>query len=134
MTYSNFASAFASGGFAEVLRSMTEESVAQAQDSYGRLRDAAQAGNASIGATLEATASNAEVYATRVLELSKANTESALDFGVQLMSTTSLPEAIELWSGCARRQVEGFVAQSRELAELGQQMVSTAGQAAGHKS
>ena len=129
MAYSNSSADFLSSGFAESLRSMTEESVAQARDNYARLRDAVQAGNESIGTALEATASQTEAYTARVLELSKANAESAFDFGVQLMSTTSLPQAIELWSGCARRQVEEFVAQSRELAELGQQMLGAAGEA-----
>lgn len=108
----------------ESLRSIAENGMAQARAGYSKLRDVAETGNDAIEEALETAARGAGTYAERVLELSRANTQAALDFSLALMGTTSLPEAFELLGGQARNQIETFVAQSRELAELGQQVAT----------
>lgn len=108
----------------ETLRSIAESGVAQARAGYARLRDAAETGNEAIEAALETATRGAGTYAERVLALSHANTQAALEFSVALMSAASLPEALELLGGQARSQIETFVAQSKELAELGQQLAT----------
>ena len=77
-------------------------------------------------AALETATRGAGTYAERVLELSRANTQAALDFSVALMGAGSLSEAFELLGGQARSQIETFVAQSKELAELGHQVATDA--------
>lgn len=108
----------------EALRSLTENGVAQARAGYAMMRDAAETGNEAIEAALETATRGAGTYAERVLELSRANTQAALDFGVALMGTGSLSEAFELFGGQARSQIETFLAQSKELAELGQRVAT----------
>jgi phasin len=108
----------------EALRSIAENGVTQARAGYAMMRDAAETGNEAIEAVLETATRGAGTYAERVLELSRANTQAALDFSVALMGAGSLSEAFELVGGQARCQIETFLEQSRELAELGQQVAS----------
>jgi phasin len=108
----------------ETIRSIAEDGVAQARAGYARLREAAETGNQAIEAALETATRGAGTYTERVLELSRANTQAAFDFSVALMGAASLSEAFELLGGQTRSQIESFVAQSKELAELGQQVAT----------
>ena len=110
--------------FPETVRSFAETGVTEARERYAKLKSAAENGNEAIGQAFESASRGARVYTEKVLELSKSNTESALEFGLKLMTVTSLPQALELWGSCARSQIETFVEQSRELAELGQSVVA----------
>lgn len=110
----------------ETFRSIAENGVAQARAGYAMLREAAETGNEAIEEALETATRGAGTYAERVLELSRANTQAALDFSVALMGAGSLSEAFELLGGQARSQIETFVAQSKELAELGHQVATDA--------
>lgn len=108
----------------ETFRSITETGVEQARDGYAILRDAADSGNQAIGAMLETATRGAGLYTGRVLELSRVNTQAVFDFSVALMNAASLPEALELVGGQTRRQIETFMAQSKELTELGQRVAA----------
>lgn len=108
----------------EAMRSLAENGTAQARAGYARLRDAAETSNEAIESALETATRGASAYAERLLELSHANTQAAFEFSVALMSAASLPEAFELLGGQTRSQIETFVAQSKELAELGHQLAT----------
>lgn len=110
----------------EAFRALAEQGMTQARENYEKLKSAAETGNASMEAAVDSATRGAGIYANRVMEITHANAESALNFSLTLMSITSLPDAIEFWSGQARSQIETFVAQANELTELGQRVASDA--------
>ena len=56
------------------------------------------------------------------MEFAKANTTANLDFAQELFGAKSPTEALELWTGHARKQWEAFGGQAKELVELVQRV------------
>lgn len=110
--------------FPETVRAFAETEVAEARERYAKLKSAAESGNEAIGQVFESATRGVGVYTAKVMELSKTNTEAAFAFSLSLMAVTSLPQALELWGTRTRSQIETFVEQSRQLAELGQSVVA----------
>ncbi|MGY4414694.1 hypothetical protein ACVWW4_006430 [Bradyrhizobium sp. LB7.1] len=54
----------------------------------------------------------------------KANTSAQLDFAQQLFSLKSPAEALQLWTGHTRTQLETFQSQAKELVELTQRVAA----------
>lgn len=54
----------------------------------------------------------------------KANTSAQLDFAQQLFGLKSPAEALELWTGHTRHQLETFQSQAKELVELTQRVAA----------
>ena len=69
-------------------------------------------------------AKSAADYAAKVIEISNANTNSALDFLTHLMGTRSLSEAIQLSATHGRKNFEATSAHNRELWELAQKVTT----------
>ena len=69
-------------------------------------------------------AKSAADYAAKVIEISNANTSSALDFLTHLMGTRSLSEAVQLSATHGRKNFEATSAQNRELWELAQKVTT----------
>jgi phasin len=110
----------------EQMRAFAEKGVSQARDSYAKFKDAAESHNGAIEAFFVNASKGASEYSAKMMEFVKANTSSNLDFTQQLFSLKSPAEAFELWSGFARKQVETYTAQTKELGELTQKVATEA--------
>jgi phasin len=108
----------------EQMRAFAEKGVSQARESYTKFKDAAETHNSTIEAVFTTATKGATDYSAKVLDIVKANTASAFDFAQELVSAKSVPQAMELWSAHAKKQVETFTAQTKELAELSQKIAT----------
>jgi phasin len=108
----------------EQMRAFAEKGVSQARDNYAKFKDAAETHNSTIEAVFASYSKGASEYSAKVMEFIKANTTANLDFAQELLGSKSPTEALELWTGYARKQYETFTAQAKELGELGQKVAS----------
>jgi phasin len=108
----------------EQMRALAEKGVAQARDNYAKFKDVAESHNGAIEAFFANASKGASEYSAKVMEFMKANTTANLDFAQQLLGLKSPSEALELWTGHTRKQVETLTAQAKELAELSQKVAT----------
>jgi phasin len=108
----------------EQVRAFAEKGVSQARESYTKFKDAAETHNSTIEAVFTSATKGATDYSAKLLDMVKANTNAAFDFAQELVSAKSVPQAMELWSAHAKKQVETFTAQTKELAELSQKIAT----------
>jgi phasin len=104
----------------EQMRAFAEKGVSQARESYAKFKDAAESHNGAIEAVFTTASKGISEYNAKLMEFMKANTSASLDFAQELISLKSPSEALELWTGHTRKQLETIQAQAKELAELGQ--------------
>ena len=108
----------------EQMRAFAEKGVSQARESYTKFKDAAETHNSTIEAVFTTATKGATDYSAKLLDMVKANTTAAFDLAQELVSAKSLPQAMELWSAHAKKQVETLTAQTKELAELTQKIAT----------
>jgi len=107
---------------------MAERGVARAQERCEKIKALLE----EIAETLsEAYASNARGatdYGLKLIEISKANTASAMDFVSQLMDLRSAADVYSLSAAEARKAFGTAAAQNRELLELAQRLARETGE------
>ena len=108
----------------EQVRAFAEKGVSQARESYGKFKDAAETHNSTVEAVITTAAKGATSYSAKLLDIFKTNTSATFDFAQELVGVKSPSQAMELISAHARKQVEAFTAQAKELAELTQKIAS----------
>jgi phasin len=108
----------------EQVRAFAEKGVSQARESYSKLKDAAETHNGTIEAVFSSASKGATDYSAKLLDVVKTNTNASFDFAQRLVGAKTLPEALELWTSHARKQVETLTAQTKEFAELTQKIAS----------
>ena len=108
----------------EQMRAFAERGVSQARDNYAKFKDAAESQNGTIEAVFTCASKGASEYTAKLMEFMKANTSAHLDFAQELLGSKSPTEAMQLWSGHARKQFETFQAQAKELVEIAQRVAA----------
>jgi phasin len=108
----------------EQVRAFAEKGVSQARESYTKFKDAAETHNSTIEAVFTTATKGATDYSAKVLDIVKANTNSAFDFAQELVGAKTPSQAMELWSAHTKKQVETLTAQAKELAELAQKIAN----------
>ena len=105
-------------------REIAEKSVAQAKESYEKMKSAAQDATDVLEDTYATATKGAADYGLKLIEVTRANTNAAFDFYSELMTVTSFSQAIELSTAQARKQFETATAQGKELAALVQKVAA----------
>jgi hypothetical protein len=59
-----------------------------------------------------------------LIEIARANTNTAFDLGCQLMTAKSLSEMFELSAAHAKRQIERFAEESQQMSAMMQQALA----------
>ncbi|HLI98640.1 MAG TPA: phasin [Bradyrhizobium sp.] len=108
----------------EQMRALAEKGVSQARDNYARFKDVAESHNSTIEAVFANAGKGASEYSAKMMEIIKANTTSSLDFAQDMISVKTPSEALELWTGHAKKQFEALSAWSKEFVELSQKVAS----------
>jgi phasin len=108
----------------EQMRAFAEKGVSQARESYAKFKDAAETHNGTVEAVFATASKGASEYTAKLMEFMKANTTAQLDFTQQLFGLKSPSEALELWTGHTRKQLETLQAQAKELLEIGQRVAT----------
>ncbi|MBH5389029.1 phasin [Bradyrhizobium diversitatis] len=108
----------------EQMRAFAEKGVSQARENYAKFKDAAETHNGTVEAVFTCASKGASEYTAKLVEFMKANSSAQLDFAQQLFGAKSPTEAMELWTGHARKQFETFQSQAKELVELSQRVAN----------
>lgn len=105
-------------------REMAERGVAQAKDTYEKMKAAAEEATDVLETTYSTATKGASDYGLKVIEVARTNTNAAFDFAGEIMAAKTLSEVVELTSAHARKQFEALTAQSKELSTLAQKVAT----------
>jgi phasin len=106
------------------IREFAEKGVSQARETYEKFKDVAQSSNETIEAVYAASAKGSSEYAGKLLDIARANANSAFDVAEKLVGVKSPTEVFSIWTAYARGQYEAMQTQTKELAELGQRVAT----------
>ena len=105
-------------------REFAERGVAQAKDTYEKMKAAAEEATDVLETTYSTATKGASDYGLKVIEVARANTNAAFDFAGEVMAAKTLSEVVELASAHARKQFETLSEQSKELNALAQKVAT----------
>jgi phasin len=105
-------------------REFAERGVAQAKDTYEKMKAAAEEATDVLETTYSTATKGASDYGLKMIEVARANTNAAFDFAGEVMAAKTLSEVVELASAHARKQFETLSEQSKELNALAQKVAT----------
>ena len=105
-------------------REFAERGVAQAKDTYEKMKAAAEEATDVLETTYSTAAKGASEYGLKVIDTARINTNAAFDYAGELLAAKTLSEVIELSSAHARKQFETLTEQSKELGALAQKVAT----------
>ena len=105
-------------------REFAEKSVTQAKDNWEKMKAATEEASDLIEDSYATASKGATDYGLKLIETSRANTNSMFDYATQLMTVKSLSEAVELSTSHMRKQFDTLSAQSKELTALAQKVTT----------
>ena len=105
-------------------REFAERGVAQAKDTYEKMKAAAEEATDVLETTYSTATKGASDYGLKVIEAARVNTNAAFDFAGELMAAKTLSEMVELSSTHARKQFETLTEQGKELGALAQKVAT----------
>jgi phasin len=105
-----------------------EQGVARAQEGCEKIKGASEGMVDAFRETYSSTAKSATDYGLRVIEISNANTASAIDFFAHLLASKSVTDVVTLSAAQARKGFDAVSAQNKELWELAQRLAVETGE------
>ena len=105
-------------------REFAERGVAQAKDTYEKMKAAAEEATDVLETTYSTASKGASDYGLKVIETARVNTNAAFDYAGELLAAKTFSEVIELSSTHARKQFEALTKQSKELSTLAQKVAT----------
>src|ERR1700685_2060293 len=105
-------------------REFAERGVAQAKDTYEKMKAAAEEATDVLETTYSTATKGASDYGLKVIEVARANTNAAFDFAGEVMAAKTLSEVVELTHAHARKQRAPLTLQSKELGTLAQKVAT----------
>lgn len=105
-------------------REFAEKGVAQAKDSYEKLKSAAEETTVTLETVYSSATKGSTDYGHKVIEIARANTNAGFDYAVSLLGAKSLSELVEISTTHSRQQFEAFHAQAKELTALAQKVAT----------
>jgi phasin len=105
-------------------RELAERGVAQAKDTYEKMKAAAEEATDVLETTYSTASKGASDYGLKMIEAARVNTNAAFDFAGELMAAKTLSEIVELSSTHARKQFEALTQQTKELNALAQKVAT----------
>jgi phasin len=106
------------------VREMAEKSVAQARDTYEKVKAAAEETTDLIEDSYATATKGATDIAGKALENAKSNTVAAFDFYKDIMGAKTVAELIEKQTSFARAQFETLSAQAKDMQAMSQQLAT----------
>jgi phasin len=105
-------------------REFAERGVAQAKDTYEKMKAAAEEATDMLETTYSTASKGSSDYGLKMIEAARVNTDAAFDFFSEMITAKSLSEVIELSSAHTRKQFETLTKQSKELGALAQKVAT----------
>jgi phasin len=116
-------------GFPTVaLGALAEQAVARTQEGCEKIKAAAEEIAETLRETYSGNAKGATDYGLKVIEISRANTASAIDFIADLLTSKSASDIFALSTAQARKMFDASSAQNKELWEIASRLASATGE------
>ncbi len=109
-----------------VFRDLAEKSIAQARDSYAKMKTAAEDATDLVEDTYETAREGAFAIGVKAIDAAKVNSDASFAFARDLFGAKTFAEMIELQTSFARKQFDVFGSQFKELQDLAQKYVTDA--------
>lgn len=98
-------------------RELADQGIAHVRDTYEKATN-------QLKEAYTTTAKGATDYNLKVIEIARANTNTAVDNAFELLGAKSPMEFVELSAKHARKQCEAMTAQTKELTEIAQKVTT----------
>jgi len=107
---------------------LAEQGLARAREGYAKIKAASEEMTEALHETYSSNARAATDYGLKVVEISNANTASALDFFVHLFGSKSATDVYTLSAAQARKAFDTASDQNKELWALAQKLAAETGE------
>jgi phasin len=107
-----------------VFGELSEQGVAQAQDGCENIKAASEEMAEALRQTYSSHAKSTTDYGLKVIEISNANTVSAIDFFAHLLASKSVTDVFSLSAAQARSAFDTAAAQNKDLWALAQKLAT----------
>ena len=107
---------------------LSEQGVARAQQGCEKVKAASEQMAEALRESYSTNAGSATNYGLKVIEISNANTASAIDFFAHLLGSKSVTDVFTLSAAQARKAFDTAFAQNKELRELAQKLATETGE------
>jgi phasin len=107
-----------------IFRGIAEQGVERVRENCEKMKAASGEMADVLRETYSTNAKGAADYGVKVIEISSANTSSALDFLTSFMDTKSLSEVMKLSAAQSRKNFDVVSAQNKELWDLAQKVAT----------
>ncbi|WP_416186630.1 phasin [Fulvimarina sp. 2208YS6-2-32] len=104
----------------ETFRAMTEKSMEQSKDAYGRMRAAADEASKALESTMENAHQGSLQLSKKALDAMRANADLGFRHLDAMMGAKSFSEVIEMQTGFLREQAELNTTQAKEIQAMTQ--------------
>ena len=99
----------------ELFRSFAEQGMTQTREAYARLKSATEEATDILEESIETTREGVREAQLKAVEMVKSNTDAAFDLFRQLLTTTSVADAVQLQTAFARERFEAMVDYSKDV-------------------
>ena len=107
---------------------LAEQTAARAKEGCEKIKAASEEMTEALRESYSSNARTATNYGFKVIEISSANTASAIDFFVHLLDSKSATDAVTLSVEQGRKAFDTATDQNRELWALAQKLATEAGE------
>jgi phasin len=111
-----------------VFGELAEQAGARAQEGCEKIKAASEQMAEALRESYSTNAGSATNYGLKVIEISNANTASAIDFFAHLLGSKSVTDVFTLSAAQARKAFDTAFAQNKELRELAQKLATETGE------
>ena len=108
------------------VRETAEKGLEQVRAQYESAKEAAEKATGKIEESLTAAQAGFRTYNQKAFDLVRANTNAAFDHVQALFAAKTASDFLTLQGDFLKKQAEAAAAQAKELAELGQKLVTEA--------
>jgi phasin len=102
----------------EMVRSFAEQGLMQTREAYGRVKDAAEHATDLMEDSLETGRKSVREAQFKTLDMAKANTDATFELMRQLLTATTVSDALQIQTAFARERYEAFVGYSKDIQDM----------------
>lgn len=99
----------------EAFRSFAEQGLNQTREAYARMKAAAEEATDMLEDSMETTRESMREVQFKALDMAKSSTDASFELMKQLLTTTSVADAIQLQTAFARERFEAMVDYSKDM-------------------
>lgn len=104
----------------ETFRAMTQRSMEQSKEAYGRMKSAADEATKALESTMENAHQGSLQLSKKAIDAMRTNAEAGFEHLDKMMGAKSFAEAIEMQTAYVRKQIELATDQTKDMQKLAQ--------------